>query len=382
MKDFSNAFDGVELPQQQSSGDNTPRESNVDWAAYNKKLEEVLGGVGKHQYIGVITNAYDLGTQEQDEQTIPVSDTKEYDKHTWRLETWENSGKQKDESAKIVEKYYKGQKQECLVYTPPPVKCFAMAVDFPEVMFPYGDFFEGQKEAPLRLIHGKEGFKTQAKQKLAGSMNFIAKPFKLNHTNVNRGKEGVDPHYALAKISKVYEIAEFTGVLDENENFHAQEIGKLIGKPVMTEVVVEEQHWEDKNTGEPRSKLVVDFSITAKLGPRDVPFYESDLKPKLTDDLFGFVVFNGDNEENTLKTINPVVINTMKMSPEFEGSKLAKQLESVSKTSSNQSGEDKTSKAGDSPAKEDKAPEKTGNASEKVDSFEEPEIDFDDSIPF
>lgn len=94
MKDYSTAFGNVELPQQQSSGNSTPRESNIDYDALNKAQVEALGGLGKHSFIAVCTNCYDLGTQKQDEQTIPV-DSDDFSNHEWRLEKWEDSGVQK-----------------------------------------------------------------------------------------------------------------------------------------------------------------------------------------------------------------------------------------------------------------------------------------------
>lgn len=337
MKDYSNAFGNVELPQQQSTGNSTPRKSNVDWDAFGKKQLEVLGldtenGGVKSGVIGVITNAIDLGVQNQDEQTIPVND-KDYANHEWRLEKYEDSGIQKDRSARIETRWYRKVQQECLVYTPQPVKQFTLVLDFPEIMFPYGEFFEGSDEKPLRVILGKEGFIPKGKAEAAGTYNLIAKPFNLKHVNVNRGKEGAQPHYALAKNGKVVKIAGFADVLDENGNFHAQDVGKLIGKALMCDIDGSVQRWGSQ--GVAKSKVVIDAEITAKLGPRDVPYFESDLKPKLSEDLFGFVVFNGENEEHTLKTLNSAVINTMKLSPEFESSGVRKQLEALGKLGGN-----------------------------------------------
>lgn len=329
MKDFSNAFGSVELPQQSSGANYTPRESNVDWDVFAAKQLEVIGGEGKHSgKIGVITNAYDLGLQNQDEQTIPI-DSQDFENHKWRLERHEDSGIQKDATAKVEMRWYKKKQQECLVYTPQPIKQFALAVDFPEIMFPYGEFYEGSSTKPLRVILGKEGFITKGKADLAGTRNLIAKPFSLKHVNVNRGKEGVEVYFALAKNGKVVKIAHLADVLDANGNFHAQDVGKLIGKAVMCDLTVEVQKWNDKTTGAEKSKVVIDAEVVAKLGPRDVPYFESELKPLLTDDLFGFVLFKGVNDDDTLKTLNAAVINTMKLSPEFEGSDLAKQLEKV-----------------------------------------------------
>jgi len=388
MKDFSNAFGNVELPQQGSTGGNTnAHQSNVDWDAFGKKQLEVLGvdtenGGEKAGVIGVITNAIELGLQNQDEQTIPVNGP-DYANHEWRLEKYEDSGLQKDPSASIQTRWYRKQQQECLVYTPQPVKQFALVLDFPEVMFPYGEFFDGSETRPLRVIMGKEGFITKSKAELAGTRNLIAKPFNLKHVNVNRGKDGAQPHYALAKNGKVVKIANFAGVLDGNGNFHAQDVGKLIGKAVMCDIKAEVQRWGE---GENRkSKVVIDAEITAKLGPRDVPYFDNELKGLLTDDLFGFVLFNGQNDENTLKTLNSALINTMKLSPEFENSQLKQQLESLDKlggdnTSNNapQASHSGESNKSDQPASVGNNHVQNEALVSNAPTYNEPPMDFDD----
>lgn len=399
MRDFSNAFGNVELPQQATSGggNTTSYKSNVDWDAFGKKQLEVLGvdtedGGVKSGVIGVITNAIELGLQNQDEQTIPVN-SPDYANHEWRLEKYEDSGLQKDQSAHVELRWYRKQQQECLVYTPQPVKQFALVLDFPEVMFPYGEFFEGSSDKPLRVIMGKEGFIPKTKAELAGTRNLIAKPFNLKHVNVNRGKDGVAAHYALAKNGKVVKIADFADVLDNEGNFHAQDVGKLIGKAVMCDIKTEVQRWgEGANS---KSKVVVDAEITAKLGPRDIPYYENELKGLLPEDLFGFVLFNGENEENTLKTLNAAIINSMKLSPEFEDSNLKGQLETLGKL------------GGDNKPSQQKQPAQTpvsngqqhlgqsgvvgqgsGEQAPSVQqeastvTYNEPPMDFDDDIPF
>ena len=380
MKDFSNAFGSVELPKQQASGNggSSSNQPKIDYDAFNAKQLELLGGEGKHDFIGVITNAYDLGTQEQDEQTVPVNDT-EYSKHEWRLEKWEDSGEPKDPTAKIVTNRFKGVEQECLVYTPPPVKQIALAADLPEVMFPYGDFYEGGNDKPFRIILGEHGFKTKKKIELVGNQNFVAKPFNLKHVNVNRGKDGVKPHYALAKNHKLVGMAEMADVLDQDGNFHAQEVGKLIGKPFNLKVIVEHKKWDGG------SRLEVSATVESKLSVRDMKYYEEDLEPKLTDDLFGFVLFNDENDVNTLKTLKGCIVNTMKLSPDFEKSKIKGQLEEAKSyySSSQASQQAQSSSEGNESSKESKAPEKAVvNASKPVDSLPDEEIDFDDSIPF
>jgi len=384
MKDFSNAFGSVELPKQQSAGTGSAsNQPKIDYDKFNAKQLELLGGEGKHDFIGVITNAYDLGTQEQDEQTVPVNDS-EYSKHEWRLEKWEDSGEPKDPTAKIVTKRFKNVEQECLVYTPQPVKQIAIAVDLPEVMFPYGEFYEGSSDKPFRIILGEHGFKTKKKVEKVGNQNFIAKPFNLKHVNVNRGKDGVKPHYALAKNHKLVGMAEMADVLDQDGNFHAQEVGKLIGKPFNLKVIVEHKKWDGG------SRLEVSATVESKLSVRDMKYYQEDLEPKLTEDLFGFVLFNGENNTDTLKTLKGCIVNSMKLSPDFDNSEIKGQLEDARGSYSSLQASQQASKPseGNQSSAESKPVQEaavnantTSNASAPVDSLPNLDDELDD-IPF
>ncbi|ASV42596.1 hypothetical protein 2018Mat167_0335 [Vibrio phage ICP1] len=385
--DYGNAFGGVNLPQNPQSGGNGGGSNRppVDYDKVNTAILQAHGGVGKQLRIGVITNIYDLGTQAQDEVTMPVTD-KDYSKHEWRLEMKEDNSGQKDPTASLAKRKVKGVLQDVLLYTPPPVKQIAITIDLPEVMFDYSVYSGGEASIkPYRIILGKEGFIPKGKVELAGTYNLIAKPFKLSHTNVNRGIEGAKPHYAMAKISQIYKLADWVGVLGADENFHAQEVGKLIGKAVMVEVEVQQQKWQAKDGSGERSKLVVDAKLASKLGPRDVPFYESELKPKLTQDLFGFVRFDAENDEETLKKINAAVINTMKLSPEFESSVLKSQLEKLGKL-----GDSSAPVVNNSPQKASQVaytppPQESVTPVEhevQAPVYNEQGIDLDDSIPF
>ncbi len=381
MLDFSSRRISVEAPEQ-GSGNNT--QTSVDWKAFEEKQVELLCGYGNHIMIGVITNIYDLGTGIPEERSV-LWDDKTKAEQGWRLEKY-GDGNPKDATAEVRMGKWKGVEQELLYYTPRPAKQVALAIDLPEVMFPYGEFFEGAEAKPYRVYLGKEGYKTQGRVDAAGTYNILAKPFNLSHTNINRGKDGVAPVYALAKNHKLVEIADCAGVLGEDKIFRAEDIFKLIGHPVMVEVKVSKQEWKDKATGELRCKSVIDAEVKSKLGPRDLPFYTSELKPKLSADLFSFILFDDHNEEPALKQLNKTVFNTMLISPDFEGSKLKNQLDKLGKDGN--SGSAKVSVSGSkggneqTPVQKDKPAER---APEKVVTPQEPEgeeFDMDDEIPF
>ena len=329
MTDFANAFGAVELPRQESTGGGNGGGSNLDYDGLRDKQLELLGGVGDHSKIGVITQLVDLGIQDQDEQVV-LWDAKGKTDHGWRLEKHEDSGNPKDATAVVEQRKYRGKMQECLVYTPPAVKQLAVVVDLPEIMFPYGDFFEGSGTTPYRTIIGKEGFITKARSNIAGTMNIVAKPYNLKHTNVNRNTKDAQPHYAIAKNSGLYELAKFCGVLDDNDNFHAQDVGKLIGKAINFDVNVKLDQWTTTD-GEPRSMLKVDAKPASKMSDRDKKFYDDELADLIKPETLGAVLMNGNNNGETLKKLNTTLLNTVKISSEFKGSKLEEQLEALGK---------------------------------------------------
>lgn len=375
MTDFANAFGAVELPRQESAGGSTGGGSNIDYDAMRDKQLELLGGVGSHSNIGVITQLVDLGIQDQDEQVILWDAQGEKD-HGWRLEKHEDSGNPKDATAVVEQRKYRGKMQECLVYTPPPVKQLAVVVDLPEVMFPYGDFFEGSGTTPYRTIIGKEGFITKARSNIAGTMNIVAKPYNLKHTNVNRNTKDAQPHYAIAKNSGLYTLASLCGVLDGNDNFHAQDVGKLIGKAINFDVNVKLDQWTTAE-GEQRSMLKVDAKPASKLSVRDQKYYDDELASLIKEDTLGAVLMNGNNNGETLKKLNTTLLNTVKISSEFKGSKLEEQLEALGKLGGVQ-GTVNNSNSAPAPQKKPSKPVEP-TATESAPTFDD---SFEDDIPF
>ncbi|AHK11586.1 hypothetical protein S140_179 [Shewanella sp. phage 1/40] len=318
----------VETPKQDTKPQQQ-RESNIDWDEVNNYQAEVLG-IGKHQLIGTISSLVDLGIQPRAEQVV-LWDAKAQGDSGWRLEVYEDSGIQKDESARLEMRKYRGKEQECLVYQPKDVAQMAIAVDFPEKMMNLGKFFnpEGdQTEKPFRDIIGNNGF--GGFRIIDGRRtNVIAKPFNLLETNVNSKKKDTPAHFAFAKNSMLYSLADYCGVLDDNENFHIKDIGKLLGKVCMFEVEVKWNTWKDKTTGEEKRKLETNILPSSRMSPRDLSYFESDLKAKIDQDGYGGLLFSGGNRERDLKEARAAVINTMQLATNWDTSKLKGELEAV-----------------------------------------------------
>lgn len=365
-------------PQQQ-------RESNVDWNAVNDYQANVLT-IGKHQLLGVVTQLYDLGIQERPEQVI-VWDAKGQADHGWRLEVYENSGKQKDESARLEQRKFKGKSEECLIFQPKDVAQMAIAVDFPEKMLNLGQFFnpDGESsEKPFRDIIGQNGF--NGFRNIDGKrVNVIARPFNLLETNVNSKKKDAPVHMAFAKNSMVHNLADYCGVLDGEGNFHISDISKLLGKVCMFEVEVKWNTWKDKTTGEEKRKLETDIRPASRMSPRDEAYFNSDIKSKIDESMLGGLLFSGGNAEQALKEVRAVVLNTMQLAKNWEGSVLKQELEALA----GQKGEP-SSTANPTPTTTTKPPEPQPKPSSqqsntvvaaKVNNVVEDEFE-DDQIPF
>lgn len=391
---FENAFSDVNVNTNTGTGNNTTYESNIDWTAYANKIIDVMEGEGKHVLIGYVGQICDLGNQVLDEQVI-VWDDKAKKDHEWRFKPRKDKdGKeigegQADPSAKIEQRTRKGKSVECLVYQQAPVRQAAISVDFPENLFPYGDFYDGAESAPFRAIIGENGFITDKRQKLAGTFNIVGKPFNLKHINVNRQKEGAKPHYALAKNGMLYNLADYTGCLDAEGNFHAGELGKLIGKPLSFEVEVVKESW--MKDGVEQVKAKVNITPSGALSKRDQKAWDEELKDVMKDEYLGFVLLDSDkNDEETLKKLNSKLLNTIKMSPDFTGSKLEAALNKIGKlgdNSSQSSSEKSSGESGTNTTENDKTSEKASskpveNVSTPTSDIPEMDVDFSDDIPF
>lgn len=266
--------------------------------------------------IGVVTVGYDLGIHERGNQQIPV-DSKEYKDQEWRLEK-NTDGSQKDLDARVENTYYDHKMQKCLVYPRKPAPLFTIAVDFPEIIVDRSEFFgENSKPAPYRVIFGQEGFVVKDED---GSIpDIIPSPFNLNPVNVNRGKEGASPLYAIAKNSKLHKLAKYCDVLDEDGVFKPNYIGKLIGKVCSFQLTAKWKRGVSKSTGREYKILSVDAQPASSLGKRDREAYESSLSDVIPAESFGYLGFNAaqcltgkDGDAQTLiKQTRKSIINTM-----------------------------------------------------------------------
>lgn len=319
------------------NGGYTSNMTPEDWNAMREYEMEVVGE-GTESRIGVVTMLYDLGLQDRGEGVIPVTDPNAGN-HDWRFEKVDEkdpNSAQRDSTARKEMRVFKKQKQECIVYKKPDCQQFAVAIDFPELMVDRSEWFEGQEPTPYRIILGENGYIPVAKGERRP--NILARPYNLNEIDVNRNKDGVQRHYAIAKNSQLYKLADICGVLDDNGNFHANDRTKLLGKVCMFDV---EGKWIDgvsKTTGNPYHIPQIDAEPTGRLSKRDEAFFKSDIEPTLKPEMFGYLSLGRgaqcatgkvEDANNLVKSTKASVVNTMMRAKDFEGSKLYEQFKTI-----------------------------------------------------
>ena len=335
MVGFTANVDGLELEEtRNTSGGGQSYVDNSDWDGYNKYMSEKLP-LGKHQVIGVVSQVVSVGSQHRPEQVLPW-DAKTQADHGWRFEKYEDSGLQKDQTARLEQRKRGGSFQECLVYEQKDVKQAAVVVDLLEYMLDTDAFFEGDDkgEYPFRTVIGLYGYHHLRKDTSGKYHRCINRPFNLQHTNVNRQKKGADPLYAIAKNSQLHDLAEYCGVLDGNENFFVKDMSKLVGKVCMFTLEVAEEPYTTKN-GEERTNRQYILTPSSTLSPRDESYFSNELASKYDTGLMAFVTFDGvssNDVDKTLKTIRPEILTTMAFSPEWDGSKIKQEFKRVGKT--------------------------------------------------
>jgi hypothetical protein len=190
-----------------------------------------------------------------------------------------------------------------------PVKaqqCVAIAIDFPDILLDKGQFF-GDKtgtKIPLRLWLGGQFFR-----KGEGVMT-IGRPISLQNRKNDEGK------WSFAKNHQLYKMADAAKLLDSDDCFVASQIDELLGKAFQFEVQI---HFNEGNDGKKYYTEYIKF--LGALGRKDTE-PEIIVEPMM-------VQFTEDNDDVAIKDLRSHIINTMRLSVEYAGSKVAHQIEKL-----------------------------------------------------
>jgi len=331
------------------SGDGS---SDVDYNAMNQHILDVWGKKEKRSLVGIISTIAELGTQELEDGHMKFTGTPEekqaiIDKDDGQYFALVNKDGDIVESGGELHKFWKQK----------PVNCVAFTVDFPQVMVDKGQFFGESNPAPLRMV-------------LNGEWRFLKtdgsgqKELRLNRNYELKQSTQEFGSWSLKSASIPYKLAASAGVCESSGGFSRYDVDKLLGTAHQFEVKL-----SPYTSG---GKTYLNERISFKGEPAEgVPI------PELDDSLKGIIQINAENDADQVKNLRASIKNTMRMSSDYEGSILAKQIEASRGTTAPEGGDQGENKA--PMAEPEKKPEAKPLAAADLDLDD---VDFDDDIPF
>jgi hypothetical protein len=295
--------------------------SDVDWVAFNKHLQEVLGE--EEQQVAILSGIIDVGIQYREDLTVAYE------------------GKEIQEKALEEGRATLSEDESKLTIQMSPVGQVVLIADFPDLMVNYGKYFAGEDEfKPYRTLVG-------------GSWEGIAKGINMNSKKIN-GVWQFDPKSTISKLAKFCDGV--SGAVPQD-----YDIGNLLGEAFAMDVGVKDVD----------GKLYVNAkNVNRKHKMVEVP--EHNIEP------FG-ISFGGGNDPKDLFNINGQVYKLLEKAVGWNESGLKKELDAY-QAEKEAAKEDK-----DTPKEAPKksapvkkaAPKKAAKAAEP-----EPEEDEEDDCPF
>lgn len=275
------------------------KKTEVNWNELNEYVVETCNLQDRETLVGYVSAIVDLGTQklpdaeyvfdgdEDDEQEEIEKDERVYFK----------DGKNPDNGKPCRLKCVPQKDQQCV----------AVAVDFPEIILDKGKFFGNSDPKPLRIWMGGQFYNS------THGMT-IARPTPLKVVNLD--KERKTKKWSFSPLHLFYKMAVAGKLIKAGECFLPNDIDKLLGMAFQFEAQVFFKEGKDKK------KYYTEYiKFVGGLG-------RGQTQPELVTSPI-LVQFNKKNSEDALKEIRSHVVNTMKMSTNYEGSAIKKQLEAI-----------------------------------------------------
>jgi len=352
--DFEFDF-GIETRKPSNANSDTPK---IDYDARREYMVANCGTADKAEStIAIISGIADLGLQSQLDAKMEWKGTPE-------------------EKQAIIDKadgqYFqtldngKGQMVEFKRWKVAPQRAYAVFVDVPSIMLDQGQFFgdtSGTKH-PLRLLLNNDNWDKEVSKILVNKRGYTIKeknlPVKIGGVEKNA--------WGMAKNHTFHKLAEAVGVLNEDGLFKpAQDMHRLIGKPILIEYQVHETTSKGKKYLNEKTSLV-----------GQVPGMMKSMIPELDRKYLFATKFKGTQNPEVLKMLRHTVIETMKLATDFEGSDIQKALIELGRVKASDSSQNQSEQvihrttAPQGPRKAEPSPTPQGT---DFDSF-------DDDIPF
>jgi len=345
-RDFSNKFKGGK----KSSG-----ESTIDWEAYNTALVAACGTQAKAKSVaGVISGVVYLGEQELEDAKMPFAGDK--DAQAKYLEEYPENYFEEDADGNVFNCF----KQR-------PARCYAITVDFPKFPMDYDKFFGDGSKGPVPVRTLLNGEFTPKGKKPSDSI--VGRKYEVKWEKVNG-------EWTLKQKSFLYKLAVATEVVQQGEALVEEDLGRLIGRFAQFELRIFKN---DKGYVQEKVsfKGAIPEEVKDMWAENGEPSYPEDI-------LYAVSIDDEDNLEHDIKMLRRCVVNTMKQSPDFEGSPFEAQLNKLYGGSRASSQGDKSEEVvgqGDSTEGSEPPVFEAGDAPDVV-APEGEEDTIDDEIPF
>jgi len=289
------------------SSNNTSNYEKTDYDAMNAHVIEAAGTQSKAKtLVGFPVGLYDLGLQPRApyEEVYDPSDARSKEAVEKGEATVEKRDSYYDDGKwlKDVEVFVKPRK---------PAKAVAIAVDFPQITVDKGQFFGNSNPAPLRLIMGGNWMVKNPEDE-SKKMRIIQSPFYLNENTGNPAGE-----WALGNRTNLFKMGEAADLLNENGNFKASDVAKLLGKALMFKIQV----FQKPDKKDPSKSYYTETIKFVSEVPEGLP------TPELDSSLIHGLNMNRANPDYALQMARGIVKNTMMLSEGWEKSVIKVELE-------------------------------------------------------
>lgn len=336
------------------------RSESVNWDKINEeKAKRQLAAIEllETQDAPEVINGYvvgyiDLGTQEREPYSEPYDEDNQ--EHKDKL----------DNGSFLEESYVHDIKKKVMCIKTPskPAKAFTFAVDFPEYEQEW-EFGGEVVKKPYRMYMGGSYWVSNPDSTEGKKMEIIQRPMYMNeNTNNSVGKWALGVNSLPAKMGVAAGLADSDGLVTK------EDITGILGKCFQFQVRV----WNKPDKSDPKKTYFTEnIKFLGKLGKKQTP------PPFDEDSIFG-VNFNSENDPDMLKQVRSICKNSMKLATNWGDSIIKKEIDKAK--AEWKANKDAQASSGDNTgSKADKVSKPTPT---KKETSPEPEIAFDDDIPF
>lgn len=342
---------------QQSSGNTNTDKPKVDYDAMNLEVINTVGTQNKAKtVIGYPTGYVDLGMQPRAnyEELMQEGDTPK-------------AVKQREDIANglaesVTKDFYDNGTwhKQADVFSKPrkPAKAFTLAVDFPQYEVDKGKYFGESNPQPLRLYMGGEWSVIDPEGDGEKKMRIVQ-----NHMYMSENTNNPHNEWALPTTSTIHKMCVAANLENGKGLCSKDNITDVLGKPMMFNIQV-----FNKPAKNDATKLFYQEKIKfVSEVPEGMPC------PELPEGMIHGVNFNQINDPDMLNQIRFHAKNTMKLATDYEGSVIKGEIDKAKEDYKNS-----LPKQDNTPVNEPKEPAIDGSASNPS----QPDVDFDDDIPF